>query len=492
MYKNILILFVVFGLMSCQKELLHPVPPSILTSSNAINTSKDINLAVLGIYQVLQKRAQSDFEVMEAPSGNMWGNVFLRTPGVKEITLLSVNDDNPRLNTFWKDNYHGIFLANNVLAKIDIPTDYTGSQKEQFIAESKFLRAKFYFDLVRIFGGVPEVTSILSTKESKTIGRATEEEIYNLIVKDLQDAAGALPAPSAAAWGRASKGAAVALLAKVYVYLKDWNNAKKYLDELFSSEFSYSLLPNYNDLFEIATEKNNETIFAMPYVEGTNGQMLTNNLAPRGGVYQVTPTGTSDDFGEPTWDLRKSFEKEDSRFSATITEIEKPFNWKPGNATIWFPYFQKFLVPTTGTLSGLDIPLLRLADMVLLNAETLYNLSKPDLALEQINKVRERAFGNSSHDYQLSDIATNETFYDKLLLERRVELAAENNRWFDLVRTERFTSALQGIAGYYSNEAGDNQIIIPVFAKPYMKYFPIPLEQIQLANPGVLTQNPGY
>lgn len=499
MYKNkfniniMALIFIMFSLGSCQKELLHPIPESILTTANAFKTAKDINLAVLGIYSNLQARVQTDYSLMEMPSGNMFGLLFLRVPGIQQISVLSVDADNPRINSFWKDCYNGIFLVNNVLAKIDIPKDYTTSQKEQFTGEAKFLRAVYYFDLVRIFGGVPEITRVITTEESKKIGRSTEQEIYNLIVKDLQDAINTLPQPSATAWGRASKGAAVALLAKVYVYLKDWNNAKKYLDQLFS-EFHYNLLSNYADLFQIETEKNNETIFSIAYVAGTNGESLAYGLAPRGGVKGLISDGFSTDFGSPSWDLRKNFEDGDTRLAATITDNWLPFSAKPGDPTVWYPYFNKFLVlvPSDPESSGLDIPVLRLADLILLNAETLYNLNKPDLALAEINKVRERAFGNTTHDYQLSDIATNETFYDKLLLERRLELAVENNRWFDLVRTGRFTTVLQGFAGYYSSATGGDLVTVPIHAKSYMKVFPIPNEQIQLADPGVLKQNEGY
>ncbi len=147
----------------------------------------------------------------------------------------------------------------------------------------------------------------MSIEESKTIGRSTEQEVYGQIVSDLKDAVNSLPPASNIAWGRASKGAAVALLAKVYVYMKDWNNAKTYLDELFSSEFSYSLVSNYGDLFKIATEKNSEVIYSMPYVEGTNGSILATSYAPLQGIYGIVSNGNSDNYGTPSWNLRKDF-----------------------------------------------------------------------------------------------------------------------------------------------------------------------------------------
>lgn len=287
-YINILILIFVMSFMgSCEKGLLNPAPESVLTDANAFKAAKGIDQAVLGIYNVLQSMANTNYELMEMPSGDMYGNLFLGTPGISEIALLTTNPDNPRINTFWKTCYNGIFRANTVLDKIDIPTDYTGTQKDQLTGEAKFLRAYFYFDMVRIFGGVPIITKVLSIDESKKIGRSTEQEVYGQIVNDLKDAVNTLPLSSKIAWGRASKGAAVALLAKVYVYMQDWDNAKKYFDELFSGEFSYNLVSNYGDLFQIATEKNSEVIYSMPFVEGTNGSSLAVAFAPLQGIYGI-------------------------------------------------------------------------------------------------------------------------------------------------------------------------------------------------------------
>src|SRR5690606_7665080 len=140
------------------------------------------------------------------------------------------------------------------------------------------MRALFYFDLVRIFGGVPAITSMVTVAEAREIARASEEEIYNLVIGDLEDAINNLPASMVT--GRASKAAATALLAKVLVYQKDWTGAKTRLDQIFE-DYNYVLEPSYEDLFRIETENNKEVIFAMPYVAGTNGHGLKYALAPR-------------------------------------------------------------------------------------------------------------------------------------------------------------------------------------------------------------------
>ncbi len=491
MYKNRIYTtsLILLGLLmgSCHDELLNPVPESVLTTANAYSSAKDLDLAVLGVYQSLQSRLPTDYELMEVASDNFYGYYFATAPGMAEIGALDVSVENPKLNSFWKSTYNGIFRANSLLANIEIPTDYAAGQKEQFIGEAKFMRAYFYFDLVRIFGGVPAITSVVTVDEAREIPRASVQEIYGLITADLQDAVNNLPATMIT--GRASKAAALALLAKTSVYQKDWNAAKTNLEQLFS-QFSYALEPNFGSLFRIETENNNETIFAMPYVGGTNGHGLTYALAPTGGIYGTINGGSR--VARPTWDLHQAYEDGDSRFEVSIQEEQLSFASSPGDPTIWFPYFNKWIIPVEiNTSSGLDLPVLRFADMVLLYSEVLYHLNDVDGALAQLNRVRERAFGDASRNYTLADISSPELFMDKLLLERRLELAGENDRWFDLVRTDRFTSVLTTIEGEYNPSTG-KAVMIPLNAQPYMRYFPIPYEQIQLASPGVLVQNEGY
>jgi len=488
-YKlNILsILAILLGVTACHDDLLNPIPESILTNVNAFESSKDIDLAVLGVYNSLQSRYPTDYELMEIPSDNMYGYYFATSPGMAEIGLLDVSPENPRLNVFWKATYNGIFRANTVLANIDVPSDYNADLKAKHMGEAKFMRAYFYFDLVRVFGGVPAVTSIIEVDESRQVPRASVSAIYELIENDLNDAISKLPATSVQ--GRASKAAAISLLAKVMIYQEKWQDAKTHLEKLFA-DYNYELLTEYHDLFRLETEVNSESIFSVPYVEGTNGHGLTYALAPTAGIYGIINNGNR--VGRPTWDLHKVFEPGDSRFSVTITEMQLTFSSAPDDELFWFPYFNKFIIPLEiiGS-SGLDLSVLRLADMILLHAEALHHLGDQVTALAQLNRIRERAFGNSDHNYTMADIATEELFMDKLLLERRLELAVENNRWFDLVRTGRFTTELTQLESEY-NPSTDMAVIQNLNAQPYMKIFPIPYEQIQLAAPGVMVQNDGY
>ena len=480
-------LAILLSFTSCHDDLLNPIPESLLTNVNAFENSNDLDLAVLGIYNRLQSRFPTDYELMEIPSDNMYGYYFATSPGMAEIGLLDVSPENPRLNVFWKDTYNGIFRANTVLANIEVPTDYSLELKDKHIGEAKFLRAYFYFDLVRIFGGVPAVTSIIEVNESREVGRSSESVIYELIEDDLNEAIAKLPTTSEQ--GRVSKAAAIALLAKVKVYEEKWEDAKTLLEKLFT-DYDYELLPDFKDLFRIETKVNAESIFSLPYLEGTNGHTLTYALAPTAGVYGIINNGNR--VGRPTWDLHKAYEADDSRFKVTITEMQLTFSSAPDDEPFWFPFFNKFIIPIDNiSSSGLDLPVLRLADMILLYGEVLYHLGDQETALAQLNRIRERAFGDADHNYTMADIATEELFMDKLLLERRLELAVENNRWFDLVRTGRFTTELTQLESEY-NPSTEMAVIQNLNAQAYMKYFPIPYEQIQLAAPGVLEQNDGY
>lgn len=143
-------LAILLSFTSCHDDLLNPIPESLLTNVNAFENSNDLDLAVLGIYNRLQSRFPTDYELMEIPSDNMYGYYFATSPGMAEIGLLDVSPENPRLNVFWKDTYNGIFRANTVLANIDVPADYSAELKDKHTGEAKFMRAYFYFDLVRI------------------------------------------------------------------------------------------------------------------------------------------------------------------------------------------------------------------------------------------------------------------------------------------------------------------------------------------------------
>jgi len=350
------------------------------------------------------------------------------------------------------------------------------------------MRALFYFDLVRGFGGVPRITDILTVGEAQATPRASIEQIYALIVNDLQDAINLLPLPDDTSKGRASQGAAVALLGKVYIYMEDWTNALEYLDMV--SNYNYALEEDFASLWTLQNEDNEEVIFAIKYLQDLNGHVLSSDFIPYFGVEGVSASGN--ETADLSWSLHKKFLEEDSRKEATITEY-----WRaPGSDDPWEwrPYASKFAVPHNGRSasgSGLDLPVLRYADILLLKAEALYHLNRPEESLVELNKVRSRAFKNDQYNYELSDIADQESFMDIIMLERQLELAFENQRWFDLVRTDRFMSELEEVEWDYNINLGTAQTV-NLNPQPRYKFFPIPMHEIDQADPGVMVQNEGY
>src|SRR5699024_10724741 len=301
--------------------------------------------------------------------------------------------------------------------------------------------ALFYFDLVRGFGGVPKITQHVNIDEARNTPRTSADSIYTLILDDLEIAHSNLPAKGAIETGRATSGAAFSMMDQVHVQMKNYETAVTYLDQVESMD--YSLLDNFDDIYSLENEDHAEGIFTLKYIENENGNTLPSTFIPYFGVEGFA--GLGDQIADLSWDLHQEFQEEDSRKEATITEM-----WRnpdsQGSELSYRPYPSKFLVPHNGRISsGLDIHVIRYAEVLLLKAEALYYTGDIQGAVGYINMIRERAFGNADHNYTSADIASESDFLDVLLLERQLELALENERWPDLVRTGRFIEVLSEV-----------------------------------------------
>lgn len=487
--RNVGLLLLTGVLFSCHDSLLNPVPESILTEANYYRTSSDIDLAVLGIYNRLQSRKPSDYQIMEVPTDNLYLSTNTLIEGTPEMDNLAVTSANPLVAAFWEVTYNGIFRANAVLGNIENPTNYGPDEKEQYIGEARFMRALFYFELVRLFGPVPLVDRIVTVEEAELMPRNAEEEIYKLIQEDLEDAAAKLPTKGKIGNGRANKAAALALLMKMHVYREQWELAKLRADQ-FLDEFggAFALVPSFASLWQVPTENNSEVIFSLNYIEGTNGHNLSTAFLPNSGVIGIAPRGN--EVALPSWSLHKKYEAEDTRKATTIAEWWIPPT-TPNDPAIWYPYVNKYAVSHTQGSSGLDLPVLRFADVVLLRAEILYRTNDTQGALEQLNLIRQRAFGSGEHNYALADIAAPEDFLNVLMLERQLEFAFENERWYDLKRFNRLEKVMVKEERLF-NYATQKPVVVHLNPSAYMNLFPIPLRQIEQSAPDVLTQNAGY
>jgi tetratricopeptide (TPR) repeat protein len=462
--------------MSCKKTFIDLPPVSTVSTASLYKTDKDFSDAVTGVYSLLRDQYQTfwQFDLPSDDARHQWPSedVLLRLDNYTYQT----NED--FFLTTWGNYYGMIFRANAILEKIAAADKTIVPNMDQYMAEAKFLRAFAYFDLVRIFGDVPMVTKVINDEEAMKTPREKVETIYNeVIIKDLLDAQASLQAGyTGADVGRATKGAAAALLGKAYLTKKDFANAETKLKEV--TTMGYDLLPNYNDLFDYTKDEHHrEYIFDVEYQSGIQqGSVFTNQFFPRDqnaqNFFQVF--GGTGDTNTPSDGSFLLFEAGDLRKDVSVARgfTDGNGNYVPLDGSVGAKSFtKKFITPVAlGGDSKVNWKVIRYADVLLMLAEALNENNKTTDALTWLNKVRDRA---DVDDY--SGLSKDDT-REKIYLERRLELSFEGHRWFDLVRTGRAYQTLQTLG-----------------MKEHMTLFPIPLSQIQIVNDkNILYQNPGY
>jgi len=485
--KKLTIFISIIFLISCENEYLNLSPVSELSTENYFVSAGDYDNALIAAYDVLQEKNKIDFLMNEIRSDN---GTEAKDQDDRDLDNFSVSSTNADISKFWKTCYKGIFRSNIILEKIP-DADIPEAQKNVIIGQAKFIRAYFHFDLVRYFGDVPLVTKVLRLSESYEAKRDLVDEIYNSIETDLKDAAQVLPSVyTGTNIGRITKGAANAMLAKVYLTEKKYAEAKTALEAVIGdAQAGYTLLPSFSDVFSVSNQNNKEIIFAIQYSNGTgDGHNFMNEFGPGTIGSDVSP-GVGSEHNFPTVDLIRAFEPGDTRKPVTLREyIVDPVT----HDTVNNPYNRKFLAADQlMNDSGQDWPVLRYSDVILMYAEVLNELDDLPGAITQINKVRERAFGDQLHNFDAVSIPTKEVFRTKVLNERRVELAFENHRWFDLIRTGKAMEFLQVENRLADWRTGVIITSMPIAMEQYESLYPIPLEEIEISG-GSLTQNEGY
>ncbi|MFD2599280.1 RagB/SusD family nutrient uptake outer membrane protein [Sphingobacterium corticis] len=359
-----------------------------------------------------------------------------------------------------------------------------------------FLRAYHYFLLTQYFGDVILMTAPLEdASEAFGLTRTPSEEVYQQIITDLEGAVTVLPLKSdydAANIGRASKGAALALLGKVYLTQKNYPSARQTLEQILNMD--YSLLADYAQVFEPTNKNHAESIFEVQYQGGNNlgeWSSFIYTFAPRDSEGAVVgfPTARPQGWNIPTNDMIAAYETGDIRKDVSLKEGYT----NSAGTYIPIPYINKYNHPHTivGRTDD-NWPILRYADVLLMLAEAINEEVGPDQAYTHINQVRDRA-GLSP----LSGL-TKESFRVAIAHERRVELAFENHRWFDLKRTLSSEQLVQQLTAHGARERANPTVTrggVPFAASDYRfegyeALFPIPDRQIFLSNK--LTQNDGY
>jgi starch-binding outer membrane protein, SusD/RagB family len=474
---------------SCE-NFLSVNPQSQLTQEAFPTTASDAGLATNAAYTVMRgwHYHSGGFPILDIMSDDAHKgsnpNDALNTVGPYDSFTHSTTQDG--LDRWWNALYQGILRANVVIEKVPSIAMEAGL-RDRYVAEAKFLRAVYYFDLVRAFGGVPLVTT---TTPALKIPRNTADQIYDQVEADLLAAIPVLPektAYGAADLGRASKGAAKALLAKVYLFRGNFPGAEQYALEVITSGL-YDLEALFTDGNSNVGEHGVESVFEIGAMEtpGAFGNQYANTQGVRGSPNKGWG------FNRPSVSLRNAFETNDPRLKGTIIDLgdvidgvtiigdgETPdvITDGAGNVIEIESYNRKIWIPgsTTTTQYGHNRRLIRFSDVLLMAAEALNENNKPVDALVHLNRVRARARqGNAAI---LPDITTTDktALRDLIIQERRVELAMEGHRFWDLVRTGKAASVL-GSRGFV---AGKHELL------------PIPQNEIDLSQ-GTLIQNPNW
>ena len=482
-YNLIAIALLGFSFSSCS-DFLEQNPQTDLSENDFYKTADDILSAVNGAYSSLQEGdIYGNWYVFgEIPSDNTRNQLSGSVTTQNEFDQFYIDTQNSMIANFWKAAYKVINRTNTILGRIDgieINTELANRYK----LECKFIRALMYFNLVRVYGDVPLVLKEISISESYDILREPKENVYNQIIADLKEAQDLPVSYSTAEDGRATQGAAKALLANVYMTLHKYAEAETILAEIINSGRD-SLLENtpgslnidgYKNVFSPVNHNSKEGIFEIQFLKGGYGEgsNYANNFAPENSGTNVVAVGGTGGNNIPEMDIYNAYEEGDLRrdFSMSLGYYDNRKN----NEWVESRYVCKFMdVPYQNNDASNNYPVIRYADVILMYAEALNQNGKTAEACKYLNMTRRRGFGYQTTETSPVDLQTTDKAQFALMVEqeRRVELAFENHRWFDLIRTGRAVEVMRS-KGFSLNET--NLIC------------PIPQKQIDV-NPK-LTQN---
>ncbi len=497
--KYFLLCVLSFSLLSCE-NLLNTSPTNFYSQETYWQKSEHALNALTGCYQALTHadlyNAQTPF-MFEAMSPNAFnydnqGAAGDIARGVHTATTLGIN------NLMWRGCYRGIGRCNTLLANID-QINMDSQLKDRIIGEAKFLRAFYYNRLNILFNGVPLITDEPDPAEQSTLSRNSFEEVLEQILKDLNDAANSLPTtyPNADK-GRATKGAALSLKARVLLQNYRYPEVVSTIDEIFTLD-AYSLYPNYNGIFRKANEGNSEIIFdirfSAPELTNTYDIIMAqySTQAPLQGLvdlYQMTDGKSIEE--SPLYNPEQPYENRDPRFEQSIIYLGVP--WRNRTATTAdlhqtgysFRKFTEYNATTQGTISNSDVNYveIRYADVLLMYAEALNEVSgATEDVYNAINSIRQRP---SVEMPALPLGLGKEDMIEAIRLERRIELAGEGSYFYDIRRWKTIEDEMNGPIFDYKGDVIENRKFVPT--RDY--FWPIPYTEIDL-NPN-LEQNPGY
>ena len=420
-------------LAGCKKEFLEIPAKTALSTSVFFTTQNDFQQAINGAYAPLRGLyggANGAWAMGELRSDNTtykYNSNDRGTISAEFVKDFTDDSSNPVPANKYYSNYTVIARVNQILDQIDA-ISFDANVKNNIKGQAYFLRAFAYFDLVQYFGSVPLHLKSVTTLNETSLPLSTVDEVYTQIVADAKQAASLLPNKATQEAGRVTSGSANTLLGNVYIVQKKWAEAETALKAVSG----YSLLPGYADVFDPAKKNNAESIFEIQFKEGPDGfasNFFYTFLAQPISAAEVTAvTGipevarTIEGYNIPTPDIIAAYEANDLRKAASIGTLA-------ANG-VNYPYIKKYAHPHALTNNtNDDWPVYRYAEVLLFLAEATNEQSRPADALVYLNQVRLRAgLGNSTASGQPA-------VRDAILQERRIELAFENKRWLDLVRS---------------------------------------------------------
>ena len=450
---NYLIVLGLLFTMSCSDDFVNLSPKDSLNSVDFYKTKDDFNAGVIAAYAKLQSQVSIYFELVEWRSDNL--DLAAPTAGTQDrfnINKFQETPDNGIIQSSWENFYNGIFRTNVIIEQIG-NANFDETLKKQYEAEARFLRALTYFNVVRIWGDAPIVLKTITVKESLQLGRSPVQEVYAVIEADLQFAAENLP--SAQVLGRATSGAAKALLGKVYLTQKRYPEAVAVLNEVVGQ---YSLQPAIATVFDVTKKSNTEIIFSIRFNKEIVGE-------GHGSWFSVSDRTIS----PLTTKLVNSYSTTDNR-KAMIDLVTTGNQFVPGKF---------FDTESTATRNfGNDYILLRYADVLLMLSEALNEQSfqSSGQAFDYLNQVRKRA---GLENYTAISLPNQASFRTAILQERFLEFPLEGHRWFDLIRTN--TAAREIKSGIGKDIQG------------YQLLYPVPQSEVEkINNLKIFYQNDGY
>ena len=494
MKKILYIAIFSFLFISCEDDL-DQKPISDIGANNFYSNTDDFENAINGTYSSLSIYPNMQFYLSEMRSDNMYGVTATGVRPYEQINNFDLNlSPNEQVRDNWDNDYKGIFRANTVLERLNaeaVPEEATRNRME---GEAKFLRAFFFFDLVRFYGKVPLIDRAYTPEETLEIGRSPVPEVYDLILADLQDAIDLLPENYDNNFkGKATSWSAKALLGLVYLTRSgptygiegpgldsgEYAEALSLFNDIINNG-PFGFVDDYSEIFSYTNEGNPEIVFDVQYMSGGLGV---------GGEYQslTVPNGylTVNNVGFPngedrkqvSTDLIEEYPTEDVRDEFNILEGYEDANGNFNPSPFYVKYIDLNYAGQDRFDWGLNYPVIRYTDILMMKAEAILmggSGSQADV-VTYVNMVRDRA--------GLAPVSSVDI--DVLLEEKRREFACESKRWFDLIRTGKVVETINDWIPVEDiqdrmNLMDENQII-----------YPVPSKQITVKE-GLYQQNPGY